>query len=202
MMFKMAKADKQADIPMPPPGANGVSWYVEEGLSHEECISLSNRFTERLLNKEAGAKRKSAPATTPATTLNAASTAMLGACESVAYSGGVPSLGGMGWSDVGEHTSLQRPLGSDHASAGMINSQGNPASELASTAGHMTVRSLDSQPDASKRPRLAKTVAAAQSAGQSATPDATPGTLSAVATPAAVITDEKEEGELEEGELA
>lgn len=199
LVFKMAKATKLTGIPMPPPGANGASWYVEEGLSHEECIALTNRFTERMYNKNA-AKRKGGTAAMPATTANAASTAVLGACESVAYSGGGPSLGGVGWSDVGEHTSLEQPLGSDHGSASMIKSQNHPAST--STGGQLSVHGLNPQPGASKRPRLAETDAVARVAGQSAPLDATPGPFPAAATPATVNLDDKEEGELEEGELA
>lgn len=136
-VFKAAKTHKNKNIPLPEPGADGRPWYVEEGLSQAECVEITTRFTDRLYNDNkaggAGQGRKAGGGGAPSSALpapsGAASTAMLGACESAAYSGAptVGTVGGFGGatggrSDLlsdgaGEHTSVPRPLGSDSHAA-------------------------------------------------------------------------------------
>lgn len=119
LIFKMAKHTRNASIPQPAPGPGGAPWYVSEGLPAEECIAITNRFTARIYNsggaggQKGGGGGEAGGARRPAASVGgAASTAVLGACESAAYSGGLTLP-----SDLGEHTSVPRPLSSDPGSA-------------------------------------------------------------------------------------
>ena len=256
-IFKAAKANKIVDIPQPRPGANGTPWYVEEGLSTAECVDITSRFTERVYSsKAAGEKRKHAaaaaggpPPSAAATTGCAASTVMLGACESVAYSGGAPAPDGgatggrseaaSGADAPGEHTSVARPLSSEVGSGSVPSKRGAAAEGRAAAAapagcgmpgdpskrarggdvgliGANEATSAAMPPPASRQPGHSPLPAAARTARHTAAaparqahpagsmvssaPACPPGAPAAGA-PAAVDSD-KEEGELEEGELS
>lgn len=244
--FKAAKAHRFQGIPQPEEGANGVRWYVEEGLSTAECAELTDRI-DRLYSAVATGGQKTGgggvrPA--PSSATGAASTAMLGACQSAAHSGG-PSLGGvtalMGaarsdrHSDgLGELTSVPRPTPSDAGQALSGTGSKRPAagtpegtprfSGAASSAagGARAAVGAGSHPSKRARPEPAVAAGSAEATSEAQTVVAHTGLanghspasrgagwagrpVAAVAnvTPADPGADsEKEEGELEEGELA
>lgn len=252
LVLKSAKASKHSDIPQPAPGAAGVPWYVEEGLSAAECVEITNRFTDNLYNKVlVGDKRKAAAAplspAAPSTTA-AGSTAMLGACESEAFTGGGPTLAGCTPSELGsiadalgEHTSVPRPLASDvasgsvHAGCKRAADTPSPDQQANAAAAAAAAQSGNLHASPSKRARLpqpagtpstevtsaaharpaghpARSPAAARlglnrAAAAGGTPAAvigstatTPNAQEPVVGPKAADSD-REEGELEEGEV-
>lgn len=249
--FKAAKTHRFAGIPQPEEGANGVRWYVEEGLSAAECAELTDRF-DRLYSAAATGGQKAGAGARPApSATGAASTAMLGACQSAAHSGG-PSLGGVtalmgaARSDLlsdgpGEHTSVPRPAASDAgqalSGAGSKRPAAGPpdgtprfsvaassAAAAAGAGGHPSKRaraepavatgSADATSEAQTvmahpgvadghSPAGGGTGGAGRPAGPLAATAVPPVRASATVTPADPAADsEKEEGELEEGELA
>ncbi len=249
--FKAAKAHRFEGIPQPEEGANGVRWYVEEGLSAAECAELTNRF-DRLYGAAATVGQRAAgggrPGASAAT--GAASTAMLGGCQSAAPSdgptlGGVTALMGGTRSDLqsdgpGEHTSVPRSTASDAGQAlpgfgskrpaagppngtppvsATTSSAAAAAGAVAGVGGHPNKRAraepaADVTSDAQTEvthPALANghspaggsAHAAVRPAGPPSRAAALPAAASAAVTPAVpAVDDEKEEGELEEGELA
>lgn len=237
LIFKMAKATKSKDIPQPPTGRDGTPWYVEEGLSAAECADITTRLTARTYNGQNGGgkqqQQQPAGSKRPAASMGgAASTAVLGACESAAYSGGGITLP----SDLGEHTSVARPLSSDLGSAfgsaagtkrpaGAVDSRAASSTAVAAAAAAGAMAAAGGQGHPSKRARYDPAAAAgsqedATSAAvhlpaadaspsptgpvtdeQVAAPPSATAAGGAAAAAAAAEDSEKEEGELEEGEV-
>lgn len=247
-ILKAAKASKMSSIPQLAPLASGMPWYVEEGLSTAECIEITNRFT--ILYDQSKRKAAGGGAATPSTAITsggegAASTVVLGACESAAYSGG-PTLHGLpggrselgsGADALGEHTSVPRPLSSDVGSGSMpskraahgpnnvavpaaaagyaVRGSPNKRARLAepSRAASNEATSAAMRPPASRQPSnsplamvyhgtipvASSTTHTPAAAGSAAAPSAA---LAASSGAAAAADSDKEEGELEEGELS
>lgn len=174
-VFKAAKANKMQAIPQPEQGASGTPWYVDEGLSAAECVDITTRFTDRLYSAKPAAKGKlgGQAASTAVTAGGAGASALPGACVSAAYSGGGPTLGGGGMTELasgtdalGEHTSIPRPLSSDVASGSKRAADGPPIS--AATAAAAPAAGSTGQAHPSKRPREEEPAAAGSTEATSA----------------------------------